>query len=64
MTQNATVEDVKRYALDHYDEGGDAILLCWGDDKIKEALDEGLGFGFIQFLMSAWACKLRNSAEK
>jgi len=34
-----TVEEVKKYAMKHYNEGLDVIIECWGDKEIQELID-------------------------
>lgn len=33
-----TVEEVKALAQKHYEEGGDAVVECWEDYQIKDAI--------------------------
>jgi hypothetical protein len=49
-----TVEDVKQYAWDNYNKGGDVIIECWTDDDIQERLDEGYTLGDFRNLMDVW----------
>jgi hypothetical protein len=41
MTHNELVEALKKYALDHYCDGGwDVIVECYGNAEISEILTE------------------------
>ncbi|WMI34803.1 hypothetical protein SEA_MARAV_81 [Streptomyces phage Marav] len=38
------VEHVKRYALEHYNDGGwDVVVECWGDEEIRNWLETQAG---------------------
>ena len=37
-----TVEIVKNYATENYNNGGDAILNCWDDEEIQREIFKGL----------------------
>lgn len=36
-----TVEKIKKYALDNYNEGLDIIVECWDNKELQELIDEG-----------------------
>lgn len=33
-----TVEQVRKLAMKHYEEGGDVIIECWTDEDIAESI--------------------------
>lgn len=49
-----TVEEIKEYARENYNRGGDVICECWEDKEIQEVLDEGNGLEYFKTLMSIW----------
>lgn len=36
-----TVEKIKKYALNNYNNGLDIIVECWDDKELQELIDEG-----------------------
>jgi len=36
-----TVEQVKEWAMERYEKGGDTIIECWDDEDIQRQIDEG-----------------------
>lgn len=36
-----TVEEVRRYAMRHYNKGGDIIVECWTDKDVQNWIDQG-----------------------
>jgi len=75
MNVQQAVEAVKKYALEHYEDGGwDVIVECWEDEQIESYLfttDEGPATEeeaiamFAKGVVSVWADRqadARNSA--
>lgn len=57
-----TVEEVKEYAMERYEEGGDCIIECWEDEYIQEHIDEGYTLKDFKEIMDMH--KERWSAER
>lgn len=39
MANKLTIEEVKKVAMKHYNNGGDTIIECWEDREIQEWID-------------------------
>lgn len=36
MTNEQTIQDMKQWCIDHYDQGADTMVECWNDDDYQE----------------------------
>ena len=60
MTKQQLVQDVKAFALDHYNDGGwDVIVECWSDAEIADQIGKATTFkGALkkfEFMVDVWS---------
>ena len=59
------IKSLKRYALDHYDDGGDVPTECWSDSNyaklLSESADYNAAWDRLRALMSAWHGRQRDA---
>jgi hypothetical protein len=40
QTREISVEALREYAKQHYNEGGDVVYECWDDQDLQEVIDD------------------------
>lgn len=60
MTKQQLVQDVKVFALDHYNDGGwDVIVECWSDAEIADQIGKATtlkgALKKFEFLVDVWS---------
>lgn len=59
MTQTATMEAMKQWCIDHYDEGADTMVECWSDndylDLIQTAQNAAQAWAVLRDVANAYA---------
>ena len=56
-----TVKEIKAYARENYEKGGDVIIECYTDDEIQSLLvDTGTTKEELDILFSSWNDQYQN----